>query len=245
MFRARASFSRFSKRLKQFQTSPFCSKSRIGTNKNSNNGEINGINKVESDFSSYKEAYKQLDNLDFMTASKILFTEPPKKKEFGIDFHLVQLFFVCMPSLAVYLVAQYARYEMRKMEADLELKKKKEEETAKQIKLEEREEIHDKNQELQEVKTRLYKLEETIKEIAVESRKQSGSGIVTKNSEKAQGVDKTKHGANIDPSKSMDDHLGGQKIVPAPVLPKSRASTTGEDSKHQNQGGASSPDSKS
>ena len=86
MFRARASFSRFSKRLKQFQTSPFCSKSRIGTNKNSNNGEINGINKVESDFSSYKEAYKQLDNLDFMTASKILFTEPPKKKEFGYHF---------------------------------------------------------------------------------------------------------------------------------------------------------------
>uniref|UniRef100_A0A7N2LN91 Uncharacterized protein n=1 Tax=Quercus lobata TaxID=97700 RepID=A0A7N2LN91_QUELO len=34
-----------------------------------------------------------------------------------IDFHLVQLFFACMPSLAVYLVAQYARYDMRKMEA--------------------------------------------------------------------------------------------------------------------------------
>ncbi|KAI8544222.1 hypothetical protein RHMOL_Rhmol08G0279100 [Rhododendron molle] len=34
-----------------------------------------------------------------------------------IDFHLVQFFFACMPSLAVYLVAQYARYEMRRMEA--------------------------------------------------------------------------------------------------------------------------------
>ncbi|CAK9324536.1 unnamed protein product [Citrullus colocynthis] len=241
MLRARASWSQFSKRLKPFGTSSFCSKSHIQTNKNS---KINGDSKVESDLSSYNEAYKQLDNLDFMTASKILFTKPSKKKKFGIDFHLVQLFFACMPSLAVYLVAQYARYEMRKMEADLELKKKKEEEEkAKQIELEGTEEIHEKNPELQEVKTRLDKLEETINEIAVESRKQSGIGI-TKNSEKGQDVDKTKHGANIDPSKSMDDHHGGQQIVPAPVFPEGRASksTTREDGKHQNQGGESSPD---
>ncbi|XP_038901255.1 uncharacterized protein LOC120088201 [Benincasa hispida] len=245
MLRARASWNRFSKRLKPFETSSFCSKSHIQINKNS---KINGDNKVESDLSSYNEAYKQLDNLDFMTASKILFTKPSNKKKFGIDFHLVQLFFACMPSLAVYLVAQYARYEMRKMEADLELKKKKEEEEkAKQLELEETEEIHEKNQELQEVKIRLDKLEETIKEIAVEPRKQSGTGIITKNSEKGQDVDKTKHGANIDPSKSMDDPLGGQKIVPAPVLPKGRASesTTREDGKHQNQSGGSSPYAKS
>nr|GEV81306.1 60S ribosomal protein L7-2-like [Tanacetum cinerariifolium] len=37
-----------------------------------------------------------------------------------LDFHLVQLFFVCLPSLAVYLVAQYARHEMKKMDAQLE-----------------------------------------------------------------------------------------------------------------------------
>ncbi|TYK29611.1 serrate RNA effector molecule-like protein [Cucumis melo var. makuwa] len=93
------------------------------------------------------------------------------------------------------------------------------------------------NPELQEVKTRLDKLEKTIKEIAVESRKQSGTGNITKNSEKGEDAVKTKHGVNIDPTKSMDDHLGGQKIVPAPVLPKDCASesTTREDSKHHNQ----------
>lgn len=44
----------------------------------SNNGE-----KAESSISTYNEAYKQLDKLDFMTAAKILFTGPPKKKKFG------------------------------------------------------------------------------------------------------------------------------------------------------------------
>lgn len=83
MLRARASWSQFSKRLKPFETSSFCSKSHIQTNKNS---KINGDNKVESDLSSYNEAYKQLDNLDFMTASKILFTKPSNKKKFGYHF---------------------------------------------------------------------------------------------------------------------------------------------------------------
>ncbi|XP_073317583.1 uncharacterized protein [Primulina huaijiensis] len=47
----------------------------------------------------YDEQYKALNNLDFMTAAKILFTDPPKMKKFGLDFHLVQFFFVCLPSL--------------------------------------------------------------------------------------------------------------------------------------------------
>ncbi|CAH1444185.1 unnamed protein product [Lactuca virosa] len=42
------------------------------------------------------------------------------KEQDRLDFHLVQLFFVCLPSLAVYLVAQYARDEMKKMDAELE-----------------------------------------------------------------------------------------------------------------------------
>lgn len=29
------------------------------------------------------DAYRQLQNLDFMTAAKILFTTPPKRKKFG------------------------------------------------------------------------------------------------------------------------------------------------------------------
>ncbi|KAK9152758.1 hypothetical protein Sjap_000238 [Stephania japonica] len=88
---------------------PLCTE----TTKNSSN-KGNGVEKASTN---EIDVYKQLENLDFITATKILFTEPPKKKKFGLDFHLVQLFFACMPSLAVYLVAQYARYEIRKMEA--------------------------------------------------------------------------------------------------------------------------------
>lgn len=77
------------------------------------------------------EAYQQLENLDFKSAAKILFTTPPKRKKFGqvpllwfdcyrgikwlmfwhtwrdsvfecrLDFHLVQLFFTCLPSLGI------------------------------------------------------------------------------------------------------------------------------------------------
>lgn len=75
-------------------------------------------------FSSKLEDAVREDKLDFITASKILFSTPSKPKKFGIDFHLVQFFFACLPSLAVYLVAQYARYDIRKMEAEVEMKKK-------------------------------------------------------------------------------------------------------------------------
>ena len=64
---------------------------------------------------------------------------------------------------------------------ELEQKKKKEEEEkAKELKLKaiEETEAGSSNPELSEVKTRLDKLEETIKEIVVESKKQSGSGVV-------------------------------------------------------------------
>lgn len=160
MFRARATFWF---RLRFAQTRSFC--------KNPNKTDDNR-DKIESNVSSYHDAYKQLEKLDFTTAAKILFTDPPKKKKFGIDFHLVQLFFVCMPSLAVYLVAQYARYEMRRMEAELEQKKavedkkkQEEEEKAKELELKEAEEKAKSNPELLEVKRRLGKLEEAVNEI--------------------------------------------------------------------------------
>ncbi|KAF4353758.1 hypothetical protein F8388_024327 [Cannabis sativa] len=141
------------------------------TNKGGGVGE-----KTESNLTKYDESYRQLDNLDFMTAAKILFTEPPKKKKFGLDFHLVQLFFVLMPSLAVYLVAQYARYEIRRMEQELEQKKKKEDEKkAKELELKAIEEKETGNPELREVKTRLDKLEESLKKIVVESKQPSSS----------------------------------------------------------------------
>ncbi|KAG6510258.1 hypothetical protein ZIOFF_028267 [Zingiber officinale] len=145
-----------------------------------------------------KEAYRQLDNLDFMTAAKILFTTPPKRKEFGFDFHLVQFFFACLPSLAVFLVAQYARcspsdwrlsfefpaehnfYHMLYMNnilslsldtlPELEEKKKKEEEQKeKEIELGNNEEQPE--EELSKVIARLDALEETVKVIANEKAK--------------------------------------------------------------------------
>ncbi|KAG1363337.1 hypothetical protein COCNU_11G001640 [Cocos nucifera] len=147
------------------------------------------------------DAYRQLQNLDFMTAAKILFTTPPKRKKFGLDFHLVQLFFACMPSLAVYLVAQYARYEIRRMEAkrlnmlkysssnwklsdrlvtvfqEVELKKKQaeEEEKAKEAEVSSVEEEPDS--ELSKVKVRLDALEEAVKGIVDEKRKISESNL--------------------------------------------------------------------
>ncbi|KAM3380615.1 hypothetical protein P3S68_006188 [Capsicum galapagoense] len=144
----------------------------------SNNGKvsINSNKEVENAVAlSRKDAYKQLETLDFMTAAKMLFMEPPKKKKFGLDFHLVQFFFACLPSLAVYLVAQYARYEIRRMEAEAELKKKDDEDAkAKELELmAEQEKQEATDPQLSEVKARLDKLEETLKEIVVETKKQS------------------------------------------------------------------------
>ncbi|XP_074588616.1 uncharacterized protein LOC141844473 [Curcuma longa] len=118
-----------------------------------------------------REAYRQLDDLDFMTAAKILFTTPPKRKEFGFDFHLVQFFFACLPSLAVFLVAQYARYEIRRMEAELEEKKKKEEEEQKEKEIELGNNEEQPEAELSKVIARLDALEETVKVIASEKAK--------------------------------------------------------------------------
>ncbi|XP_043699448.1 uncharacterized protein LOC122650186 [Telopea speciosissima] len=148
---------------------PLCSNNSI-VSKGNNNENSNKDDAIRDD-----DVYRQLEKLDFMTAAKILFTTPPKKKKFGLDFHLVQLFFACMPSLAVFLVAQYARYEIRRMEAEVELKKKQEEEKAKEMELnvtEENEEV-DSDPELLKVKVRLDALEETLKEIIVETKKLS------------------------------------------------------------------------
>ncbi|KAF5741769.1 hypothetical protein HS088_TW10G00775 [Tripterygium wilfordii] len=166
MLRARDFIARLSTRLKSSQGRQYCN-TPTTTEKKSNS------DKLDPNASGYSEAYKKLDNLDFMTASKILFTDPPKKKKFGIDFHLVQLFFACLPSFAVYLVAQYARHEMRKMDAELEKKKKKEEEKAKEMELNAaKEEEARSDSKLLEVKVRLDKLEEVVKKIAVETKKQ-------------------------------------------------------------------------
>ncbi|XVF74842.1 hypothetical protein PTKIN_Ptkin13bG0143400 [Pterospermum kingtungense] len=201
MFRARKVCARFPTHFNLLRTRPFCR--TIKDSKNNNNKD-NVDGKIESSLSTYNESYRQLDNLDFMTAARILFTQPSKKKKFGLDFHLVQLFFACMPSLAVYLVAQYARYEMRKMEAELEEKKKQEEEAkGKQEEEEKKKKQEEKakqteqiatDPELLEVKMRLGKLEEAVKEIVVESKKQS-VGSATKSQQNASELGKDKSAA--------------------------------------------------
>ncbi|CAN1190768.1 hypothetical protein LINPERPRIM_LOCUS39938 [Linum perenne] len=166
MFRARLALAR----LKHRQ---LCSSAaKPNNNKKEGSGDNGGDgNKQPSSVTRYNETYSKLGKLDFMTAAKILFTEPPKKK-FGLDFHLVQLFFVCLPSLAVYLVAMYARREMEKFEMDFQQKKKKEEETKTKEAEQKANEVEAKsNAALSEVKARLEQLEVAVKEIVVDKNK--------------------------------------------------------------------------
>ncbi|KAG6553062.1 hypothetical protein Mapa_005399 [Marchantia paleacea] len=66
------------------------------------------------------EAAAREDRLNFITAAKILFSSPAKPKKFGLDFHLWQFFAACLPPFAVYLTAQYARHEIRRLEKERE-----------------------------------------------------------------------------------------------------------------------------
>ncbi|CAD5173185.1 unnamed protein product [Musa acuminata subsp. burmannicoides] len=168
----------------------------------------------QSEVEARSEAYRRLENLDFMTAAKILFTTPPKRKKFGLDFHLVQLFFACLPSLAVYLVAQYARYEIRRMEAELEEKKKQDEEKqkAKEAEMSNDEEKSEaelskvdeekSEAELSKVKARLDALEEAVKEIADEKKK-----IPTSKLSKDQDQDKREKVTSVDEKSSTQSQL--------------------------------------
>lgn len=214
MFRGRSSWVYFSRHFRNLQRRRFCNNPN-SLNKqphisngisNSNDGRReNGIRDLE--------AYRDLDKLDFMKAAKILFSDPPKKKKFGLDFHLVQLFFALMPPLAVYLVAQYARYEMRKMEAELEQKKKaEEEEKAKEMEKLAEEKGQESDPELLKVKERLEALEETVKEIVVETKKQPSD-------EKSRSVDQNQE--REDPKSRLDRH--------ATVIKKPEEETPGLD----------------
>uniref|UniRef100_A0A0D9X681 Uncharacterized protein n=1 Tax=Leersia perrieri TaxID=77586 RepID=A0A0D9X681_9ORYZ len=128
-----------------------------------------------------QEAYKQVASLDWSSnadwrkALDILNNVPPKRKEFGLDFHLVQLFFVCLPSLAVYLVAQYARREIKRMEAEAEEKKKKDEELEKQKQLEVDSAKDDSDSKLSAVLVRLDTLEGVVNEIVDDKKKGSAA----------------------------------------------------------------------
>ncbi|KAL0463967.1 UNVERIFIED_CONTAM: hypothetical protein Slati_0284300 [Sesamum latifolium] len=186
---------------------PFCSSTHNSKPATSDSGNSsNNVSSSTPSLSTYSEQYKALGNLDFMTATKILFSESPKKKKFGLDFHLVQLFFACLPSLAVYLVAQYARSEMRKMDAELERKKQADfEAQAKELELKAAEEkaAAASNPELLEVKERLDKLEVAVKEIVV-TKKQSNDAVRTGQ----DAIIEQKQAAQVEPDNNQHESVG-------------------------------------
>ncbi|KAF2594761.1 hypothetical protein F2Q70_00045754 [Brassica cretica] len=219
MLRGRGSWVGLSTRLRHYRIRRLCTKGENG-GKKPESSVVAQHSEAESNavVSRYDETYKKLDKLDFVTAAKILFTEPPKKNKFGyflclkahnfrtvelwpplkgftlcvrLDWHVVQFIIVCLPSLAVYLVAQYARRKMKIMDAELGEKKRKEEEKKEKEEAEKKaleEEAATKSQdELMEMKQRLGKIEETIKEIALEAKKPSGDAP-----SKTQGDQSTK-----------------------------------------------------
>lgn len=196
------------------------------TNNNSNTKKKSSVEGGKEASIRDFDVYRQVDNLDFMTAAKILFTTSLKKKKFGIDFHLVQLFFVCMPSLAVYLVAQYARYEIKKMEAEAEVKKKEaeEEEKAKEMeKLALEEERRRSDPEFLQVKVRLEALEEAVKGIVVETKKpaESSSAKDQESTKKEEhNTAKTKSASKSEDNTAVAEHhpsSNSQSSKPDPI----------------------------
>ena len=92
---------------------------------------------------------------------------------------------------------------------ELEKKKKEEEEKAKEEELKAIEEKAQSESELLEVKERLGKLEEVVKEIAVESKKQSG-GSVTKTQVQEDSSETVKQ-KSLGPASIPDSSLQDQK----------------------------------
>ncbi|XP_010417672.1 PREDICTED: protein MNN4 [Camelina sativa] len=172
-----------STRLKLYGIRRLCTKGENGAgNKLEKTRESRVAHQNETEtsvVSRYDETYKKLDKLDFVTAAKILFTEPPETNKFGFDWHVVQFIIVCLPSVAVYLVAQYARRKMKIMDAELGEKKRKEEEKKEKEEAEQKalakEAATKSHDELMEMKERLGKIEETIKDIVLEAKKPSGN----------------------------------------------------------------------
>ncbi|KAG8046905.1 hypothetical protein GUJ93_ZPchr0008g12739 [Zizania palustris] len=166
-----------------------------------------------------KDAYKAVWKLDWSSnagwkdAFHIMSTVPPKRKEFGLDFHLVQLFFVCLPSLAVYLVAMYARKEIKRMEAEAEEKRKKDEELEKEKQLEADSIKDNTDSKLSSVLVRLDTLEGVVNEIVDAKKKGPTPGFSNEEAMKKgetsspDRVSDSKHNASdgqVVPVKSTD-----------------------------------------
>ncbi|KAG5016377.1 hypothetical protein JHK85_022513 [Glycine max] len=243
------------------------------------------------------ERYRQLENLDMVTAAKILFSDPPKKRKFGYPFSFPLTMFTLSP-LALFRISSstFAALNMstslplfgsvfyyhiwsfklqdacdhripvhnlsiqfRALSKEVEQKRKlKEEEEAKEkekeMELNPPEEKEEKSDpQLAQVKVRLEKLEEAVKEIVVETKKHSGSNLGEN-----QATDDEKKRLNSsaprDPSttdsasnKAVDeDHSGKHDILKS--KPKLREETKGsvatpnpslQDPKGNQSGGAS------
>eukprot|EP00850_Spirogloea_muscicola_P005380 SM000024S07842 [mRNA] locus=s24:856858:858429:- [translate_table: standard] len=63
--------------------------------------------------------------LSFLKAAQILLSPPPRPRKFGWDFHMVHFVIALIPSLGVYLVAQYAHGEMAKYEKEREARQER------------------------------------------------------------------------------------------------------------------------
>ncbi|GAB2269531.1 hypothetical protein Dimus_004451 [Dionaea muscipula] len=226
MLGARSSWLRLSKCLRILQRRTLCKTTGGG-----GGGGVGSKQKIPD--VRELEAYRDLEKLDFMKAAKILFADSPKKKKFGIDFHLVQLFFACLPSLAVYLVAQYARHDMKKMDAELELKKKAEEEKAKEIEANAAKQKMESNPELLKVKERLEALEETVKEIVVETKKQTGN-TMSKNPD--ANADNSKDRTTVDAPKPQEK-CSLEETTPISGPREKDEPVAAADAKQQDQGG--------
>ncbi|XP_015695817.2 uncharacterized protein LOC102707514 [Oryza brachyantha] len=166
-----------------------------------------------------RAAYKQVAGLrwdsndDFFRALDIMRSVPPKRKEFGLDFHLVQLFFVCLPSLAVYLVALYARSEMKRMDAEAEEKRRKREKQEKEKQIEADSIKDDTDSKLSEVLVRLDTLEGVVNEIVDDKRKGSAHG----SSNKEEAI---KKGEALSPDRISDSKSNASDGQVVPIKSK-------------------------
>ncbi|KAH6771894.1 hypothetical protein C2S51_010298 [Perilla frutescens var. frutescens] len=207
-------------RVEPYPNRPFCSAARNSKPTTTDSGGDGSSS--SSSLSNYNDQYKALDNLNFMSAAKILFSDSPKKKKFGLDFHLVQLFFACLPSLAVYLVAQYARSEMRKMDAELERKKQaKFEAHAKEMELKAAEEkaAAASNPELLDLKERLDKLEVAVTDIVIKSKKQSDDAIKT-----GEDHNRQNQVAHVEQDNTPNESVGNTSMERGTVSSEGKAS---------------------
>jgi len=73
---------------------------------------------------SHDRKHQEHGEMTFEKATEILFTQPEEPKRFGWDFHMWQAIVACLPPLAIYLTAKYARQDLKKMEEAEEVKMK-------------------------------------------------------------------------------------------------------------------------